>query len=116
MRGLCTEQLYEERKPTYYLNNYGAKIIIENLSTKFSIQKSLKINTLTPGAGIKLQKTQSLCLAVSEKAVSLHRFRNKACQWRDGRVVDCSGLENRRTERYRGFESLSLRKKLFKRQ
>ncbi len=28
---------------------------------------------------------------------------------RDGRVVDCSGLENRRTERYRGFESLSLR-------
>ncbi len=29
---------------------------------------------------------------------------------RDGRVVDYSGLENRRTERYRGFESLSLRK------
>ena len=28
---------------------------------------------------------------------------------RDGRVVDCIGLENRRTERYRGFESLSLR-------
>ena len=31
--------------------------------------------------------------------------------WRDGRVVDCIGLENRRTERYRGFESLSLRKR-----
>ena len=30
--------------------------------------------------------------------------------WRDGRVVECTGLENRRTERYRGFESLSLRK------
>ena len=30
--------------------------------------------------------------------------------WRDGRVVDCIGLENRRTERYRGFESLSLRR------
>ena len=29
--------------------------------------------------------------------------------WRDGRVVDYTGLENRRTERYRGFESLSLR-------
>ena len=28
---------------------------------------------------------------------------------RDGRVVDYNGLENRRTERYRGFESLSLR-------
>ena len=31
--------------------------------------------------------------------------------WRGGRVVDCTGLENRRTERYRGFESLPLRKK-----
>jgi hypothetical protein len=29
---------------------------------------------------------------------------------RDGRVVDCGGLENRCTVRYRGFESLSLRK------
>ena len=31
--------------------------------------------------------------------------------WRDGRVVDYTGLENRRTERCRGFESLSLRNK-----
>ena len=31
--------------------------------------------------------------------------------WRDGRVVDYSGLENRRAERHRGFESLSLRKR-----
>ena len=31
--------------------------------------------------------------------------------WRGGRVVDCGGLENRCTERYPGFESLSLRKK-----
>ncbi len=30
--------------------------------------------------------------------------------WRDGRVVECGGLENRCTARYRGFESLSLRK------
>ena len=28
---------------------------------------------------------------------------------RDGRVVEYTGLENRRTARYRGFESLSLR-------
>lgn len=34
--------------------------------------------------------------------------------WRDGRVVDYNGLENRRTERYRGFESLSLRKQGYK--
>ena len=31
--------------------------------------------------------------------------------WRDGRVVDYNGLENRRAERHRGFESLSLRSK-----
>ena len=33
----------------------------------------------------------------------------KSKLWRDGRVVDYSSLENYRTERYRGFESLSLR-------
>ena len=33
---------------------------------------------------------------------------------RDGRVVDCGGLENRWTERFRGFESLSLRNKRWK--
>ncbi len=30
-------------------------------------------------------------------------------RWRDGRVVYCTGLENRRAERPRGFESYSLR-------
>ena len=29
---------------------------------------------------------------------------------KDGRVVYCVGLENRSTETYRGFESLSFRK------
>ena len=29
--------------------------------------------------------------------------------WKDGRVVDYTGLENRRTETCRGFESLSFR-------
>ena len=29
--------------------------------------------------------------------------------WKDGRVVDYTGLENRRTARCRGFESLSFR-------
>ena len=33
----------------------------------------------------------------------------KSKHWRDGRVVDYCSLENYRTERYRGFESLSLR-------
>ena len=49
-------------------------------------------------------------LVVSEKALSLHRLTKRTYHWRDGRVIDCSGLENRRTARYRGFESLSLRK------
>ena len=40
-----------------------------------------------------------------------HRLTDIQKHWRGGRVVDCTGLENRRTERYRGFESLSLRKK-----
>jgi hypothetical protein len=33
----------------------------------------------------------------------------KARKWKDGRVIDCTGLENRRTATYRGFESLSFR-------
>ena len=33
--------------------------------------------------------------------------------WRGGRVVDGSGLENRRPERVRGFESHPLRFQLF---
>ena len=41
---------------------------------------------------------------------NLFRLQNGNHHWRDGRVVDYNGLENRRTERYRGFESLSLRK------
>ena len=31
--------------------------------------------------------------------------------WRGGRVVECTGLENQRTAMYRGFESLPLRKR-----
>ena len=30
-------------------------------------------------------------------------------QWRNGRAVECGGLENRCTAMYRGFESLFLR-------
>ena len=38
-----------------------------------------------------------------EKNIALQRLR------KDGRVVYCVGLENRSTETYRGFESLSFR-------
>ena len=50
-----------------------------------------------------------LCTIKQEETTFL--LKNKP--WRGGRVVDCTGLENRRTERYRGFESLSLRRKRF---
>ena len=36
-------------------------------------------------------------------------FTSHFFSWRDGRVVDCTCLENRRTAMYLGFESLSLR-------
>ena len=41
--------------------------------------------------------------------IPLHPLSRQSEHWRDGRVVDYSSLENYRTERYRGFESLSLR-------
>lgn len=33
---------------------------------------------------------------------------SKKTRWKGDRVVDCGGLENRRTERFPGFESLSF--------
>ena len=44
----------------------------------------------------------------------MHRFKKKVLPEKEvfrrgGRVVDCGGLENRCTARYRGFESLPLR-------
>ena len=33
--------------------------------------------------------------------------------WRDGRVVDSTGLENRSAERHRGFKSLSLSARIY---
>lgn len=59
----------------------------------------------------------SICFVVKEIILNFALALNKEAGvttnhtfWRDGRVVDYNGLENRRTERYRGFESLSLRK------
>ena len=58
-------------------------------------------------AGIK--KTHYLCT----RKLGQHPSCNDVTHLRrDGRVVDYSGLENRRAERHRGFESLSLRKQI----
>ena len=58
-------------------------------------------------------KKKAETLADSKKsrtfASLLKRSTSEKKSWRDGRVVDRGGLENRCTERYRGFESLSLR-------
>ena len=57
----------------------------------------------------KLQKNLDVSGKVATFALA---FEHKAClpdKRRDGRVVDYNGLENRRAERHRGFESLSLR-------
>ena len=51
-------------------------------------------------------------LQTQKKVVPLHRFRKQSLLkevWKGGRVVDYSGLENRRAERHRGFESLPFR-------
>ena len=48
--------------------------------------------------------------ALAIETIHLFRLQNGNHHWRDGRVVDYNGLENRRAERHRGFESLSLRK------
>ena len=47
--------------------------------------------------------------ALAIETIHLFRLQNGNHHWRDGRVVDYNGLENRRAERHRGFESLSLR-------
>ncbi len=55
------------------------------------------------------QNLRTFALAIRK---SLFELPLKRSFWRDVRVVECAGLENRCTERYRGFESLSLRKEL----
>ena len=55
---------------------------------------------------LQKQKKQPTFAPLLTKSVFTLALRK---QRRDGRVVDYSSLENYRTERYRGFESLSLR-------
>ena len=62
----------------------------------------------------KIKKSRKT-LADSKKsrtfASLLKRSTSEKKFWRDGRVVDRGGLENRCTERYRGFESLPFRRR-----
>ena len=58
------------------------------------------------------QRTENPCVPGSIPGGTTSSLRLRRLFWRDGRVVDYSSLENYRTERYRGFESLSLRKEV----
>ena len=59
--------------------------------------------------GLTKANSSLFALRFSLFFVPLHPLSRTFEHWRDGRVVDYSSLENYRTERYRGFESLSLR-------
>ena len=102
--------------------NYQLKIkrfLLSHLTLLFSTQSTFRERRFTIHLKYFLQiyplkfggfkKKQYLCTRLRKPSYS-HPDRI----WRDGRVVDYNGLENRRTERYRGFESLSLRKSLLK--
>ena len=67
--------------------------------------RSGKLSVLTPEECKKLPKN----LFNSKNLLTFAPAFKTTKHWRDGRVVDYSSLENYRTERYRGFESLSLR-------
>ena len=70
---------------------------------------------------LRIPKKSSTFAGFFEKKASVARQFSKAVLTiasllpnarKDGRVVYCVGLENRSTETYRGFESLSFRKTL----
>ena len=83
-----------QAKPRHRSHSTSRAIRPKNTGMDRTIRFTFENNA--PGRGV------SCCRGVGVAYLCLHR--------RDGRVVDCGGLENRCTARYRGFESLSLRK------
>ena len=85
------------------------------LRVTISVFMSAKLGYLVWNKGYFEKKWKKMvkCLQVSGKShtfASLLKGKPPTTDvWRDGRVVDYSSLENCRTERCRGFESLSLR-------
>ena len=71
--------------------------------------QGLKEDEMTKNKG-KANNFSHFTFQFSLFVVPLHRNLRMTLLRRDGRVVDYTGLENRRTETCRGFESLSLRK------
>ena len=69
-----------------------------------SFNTGCKITTFLGDMQDFTQKKCRFFAYFKKKQYFCRRFRRK-----DGRVVYCVGLENRSTERYRGFESLSFR-------
>ena len=81
----------------------------------YFVKTYLRFVILGVNHAAKLLKIDLLCkkllknLVNSSKSTTFAPLFKTMEHWRDGRVVDYSSLENYRTERYRGFESLSLR-------
>ena len=72
------------------------------------ITQTQHIHTFFVQKYIFSSKNLRICIFCSTFAADFEK-RVFWARWRDGRVVDCGGLENRWAERLRGFESLSLR-------
>ena len=71
--------------------------------------KSLHLSHSFPANWMKVSEEMKLlafgALGFTRNGLNLHPLGGLA------ELVDCTGLENRRAARYRGFESLSLRKR-----
>ena len=72
------------------------------------ITQTQQIRTFFAQEYIFSSKNLRICIFCCTFAADFEK-RVFCMRWRDGRVVDCGGLENRWAERLRGFESLSLR-------
>ena len=77
------------------------------------ITQTQQIRTFFAQEYIFSSKNLRICIFCCTFAADFEK-RVFCMRWRDGRVVDCGGLENRWAERLRGFESLSLRKNKMK--
>ena len=75
--------------------------------------KSLHLSHSFPANWMKVSEEMKLlafgALGFTRNGLNLHPLGGLA------ELVDCTGLENRRAARYRGFESLSLRQRKRKR-
>ena len=90
-----------------YLEKFGSRVRIPPSPPAYAVNRLAARLRLTAAAiNVGTTSNAPANAYINSKAVlSIPKF---SCTWRDGRVVECDGLENRYVERHRGFESLSL--------